>query len=328
MGFFGGSKTKIPATGYYALPGDLKGQYTDFYNAIPGATAAQNFTLPDYNPDQSGAFQMARDAANPTAQGIQNLIAPYQNPFNDSVISEINRQSQGPYSILKQALSQSGQLGSNRQMLGANDVDLSRQNQIGSFLQSQFNNSLNTGLNAQQLGFQNLLGIGNQQQQQAYQNQLAPYQGLQAQQGLLQPTVNYMGASTPEQTIKTGGGLGGILGGISNIAKMGSGIGSLFGGGGFFGPGWGATQGAGWAGDTYMSDRRLKENIKYRGKEKGHKVYEFNYRDNPHTRYIGVIAQEVEETHPEAVTELHGYKRVNYGKIGVNFRPISDARNG
>lgn len=318
MGFFGGSKTKIPATGYYALPGDLKGQYTDFYNAIPGATAAQNFTLPDYNPDQSGAFQMARDAANPTAQGIQNLVSAYQNPFNESVISEINRQSQGPYSILKQALSQSGQLGSNRQMLGANDVDLSRQNQIGSFLQSQFNNSLNTGLNAQQLGFQNLLGIGNQQQQQAYQNQLAPYQGLEAQAGLLNPVVQYMGASTPAQTIKTGGGLGGILGGISNIAQMGSGVSNLFGGGGFFGAGGGLSSLG-----TLFSDRRLKENIKYKGKENGHKVYEFNYLDNPHTRYIGVIAQEVEETHPEAVIELLGYKRVNYGKIGVNFRPIN-----
>lgn len=232
MGLFGGSsKTTIPATGYYALPGDLQEQYKNFYSAIPGATSSANFTLPDFNQDQQSAFSMVRGAANPTASSISQLLSAYMNPYNDSVISEINRQGQGQNSLLQRALNQAGQLGSNRGLLSANDIDLTRQNLIGSFLQSQFNNALQTGLGQQQQGIQNLLGIGNQQQQQQYTNQLAPYQGLQAQQGLLQPTVNYIGGSTPQQTIKTGGGLGGILGGIANIGSIASGIGGLsFGG--------------------------------------------------------------------------------------------------
>lgn len=233
MGLFGGTKSTIPATGYYALPGDLKSQYTNFYNAIPGATAAQNFVLPDFNQDQQSAFGMVRDQANPTAQGIQQMLAAYMNPYQDSVINEINRQGQGANSVLQQNINSAGQLGSNRQFLGANDVDLSRMNQIGGFLTNQFDKSLQTGLNQQQLGISNLLGIGNQQQQQQYQNQLAPLQGLQAQQGLLQPTVDYVGKSSPQTTVKTGGGLGGILGAVGNIASIASGLG----GGGFFGAG-------------------------------------------------------------------------------------------
>lgn len=296
MGLFGGSKTTIPATGYYALPSDLKNIYDQFYQGIPGATSASAFTPPDFNADQNSAFSMVRNAANPTAQSITDLVNTYQNPYNNSVISEINRQAGGDYSLLKQGLNESGQMGSNRQLLGANDIDLSRQNQIGSFLQSQFNNSLQTGLQQQQQGISNLSNIGNQQQQQQYATQQAPYNALQAESGLLNPVVSYFGGSSPAQTIKTGGGLGGFLSGAGQIASTGAQLYSLF------------------------SDRRLKENISEIGEENGHKVYEFTYIGNP-TKYIGVMADEVEEIDPDAVmTDEHGFKMVDYDKIGVNFR--------
>lgn len=262
MGLFGGQKTTIPATGYYALPGDLKDQYQSFWQAIPGATAADNFKMPDYNQDQQSAFSMVRGAANPTSSSISQLLSSYMNPYNDYVIQGINREAQGQNSILKNAMTQAGQLGSNRGLLGANDIDLTRQNQIGGFLQSQFNNALQTGLGQQQQGIQNLLGIGNQQQQQQFQNQQAPLQGLQAQQGLLQPTVDYVGKSSPEQTIKTGGGIGGLLSGLGSIASLATGnplfalggnaLGGATGGGSMFGSGWSPTQGVGWAGNMFM----------------------------------------------------------------------------
>lgn len=254
MGFFsslsGGQKTKIPGTGFYNLPSDLQSQYQDFYRAIPGATASSNFMLPDFNQDQLAAFGLVRNAANPTAASISNLVQPYQNPFDQAVIDTINREAVGQNSLLKQAQNEAGAFGSNRQFLGANDIDLTRLNQIGSFKQSQFNNSLNTALGQQQQNIGNLLNIGGMQQEQQYQNQLAPYNALQAQAGLLQPVVNYMGQSTAPRTVKTGGGLGGFLNTAGSIASLATGnpmfamggnalgggniLGSIGQGGGFF----------------------------------------------------------------------------------------------
>jgi hypothetical protein len=72
-----------------------------------------------------------------------------------------------------------------------------------------------------------------------------------------------------------------------------------------------------------FSDIRAKENIEFRGyTPKGHKVYEFEYKPEfkeraGHGRFVGVMAQEVEKTLPEAITETpDGYKTVNYGLIG------------
>jgi hypothetical protein len=68
-----------------------------------------------------------------------------------------------------------------------------------------------------------------------------------------------------------------------------------------------------------FSDERLKENIVPVGVENGHNIYEFNYKNEP-DKYIGVMAQEVEKITPDAVTEIGGYKAVNYDMIGVKFR--------
>jgi len=74
-------------------------------------------------------------------------------------------------------------------------------------------------------------------------------------------------------------------------------------------------------GSAYMmSDERLKENITPIGKENGHNIYTYNYiGDN--VPFIGVMAQEVMETHPEAVKLMdNGFYAVDYDKIGVKFR--------
>lgn len=68
-----------------------------------------------------------------------------------------------------------------------------------------------------------------------------------------------------------------------------------------------------------FSDERLKDNIKPLGKENGHNIYEFTYKGEE-KKFIGVMAQEVEKTMPEAITEIDGFKAVNYDMIGVRFR--------
>lgn len=63
-----------------------------------------------------------------------------------------------------------------------------------------------------------------------------------------------------------------------------------------------------------FSDRRLKENIRPVGKTfDGQTIYSYNFKGEPKTE-IGLIAQEVEKKHPEAVGLAGGYKTVHYGK--------------
>jgi hypothetical protein len=63
-----------------------------------------------------------------------------------------------------------------------------------------------------------------------------------------------------------------------------------------------------------FSDRRLKENIRPVGKTfDGQTIYSYNFKGEPQTE-IGLIAQEVEKKHPEAVGLAGGYKTVHYGK--------------
>jgi hypothetical protein len=102
---------------------------------------------------------------------------------------------------------------------------------------------------------------------------------------------------------------------------------SLFGLGGSF---LGAAGKAGSIGALF-SDIRLKRDITAIGTENGFPVYKFRYNQDhdyvrhvnlPDAEYIGVMAQDVENIMPEAVFEIEGFKRVNYGMIGVEMREV------
>lgn len=84
-----------------------------------------------------------------------------------------------------------------------------------------------------------------------------------------------------------------------------------------------STAGGAMAGAGATSDERLKQNIKKVGESpSGINIYEFEYIKNPKHRFIGVIAQELLETHPEAVIEENGYYSVNYDLIDVKFEQV------
>lgn len=64
-----------------------------------------------------------------------------------------------------------------------------------------------------------------------------------------------------------------------------------------------------------FSDRRLKTDIKKVGvTDSGLPVYTYKYKGDNVT-HMGVMAQDVEETFPEAVTEINGFKAVYYDLI-------------
>ncbi|MEL0014033.1 MAG: tail fiber domain-containing protein [Rhodospirillales bacterium] len=89
----------------------------------------------------------------------------------------------------------------------------------------------------------------------------------------------------------------------------------------------GGLMGLGSAGIGAMSDRRLKEDIKFLHEDmnSGLNVYEFSYVGEPNRRFIGVMADEVEEVFPEAVHYGEdGYASVDYAAIGMRMIEVSE----
>lgn len=148
-----------------------------------GPAGTQAYTpLPQTASETAGLNTISQGFA-PTQQSIQSNIAMQSNPYDQSVIDEINRQAQGQNSVLQQSLNSAGQFGSNRGILGANDIDLSRLNQIGQFKQGQFNTSLNNALTTipslQAQSAQGQISAGGYQRQLAGQTSAAPITALQ-----------------------------------------------------------------------------------------------------------------------------------------------------
>ena len=72
-----------------------------------------------------------------------------------------------------------------------------------------------------------------------------------------------------------------------------------------------------------FSDIRLKENIEEVGKSStGYKIYEWNYKSIPNTRYRGVIAQDVVKINPMAVGIRDNYLTVDYRKVDVDMEVV------
>lgn len=82
------------------------------------------------------------------------------------------------------------------------------------------------------------------------------------------------------------------------------------------GAGLGMVAGLGSTAMMAFSDARLKENITPVGKtHEGIPIHTFNYKGHPQ-KHVGMIAQQVEQVHPEAVkTHSSGYKMVDYHAI-------------
>lgn len=83
----------------------------------------------------------------------------------------------------------------------------------------------------------------------------------------------------------------------------------------------GALVGAGTTA-AFMSDRRLKENIELVGRDERTMLplYEFEYINGSGRRFMGVMAQDVVESHPDMVfTMPDGFMAVNYAGLGIEM---------
>lgn len=225
MGFFnsivGGSSGSSSSNtgGFNALPDTIKGAYTGYGQQLQDLLNSGNLTNM-YKPlaqtaGETKAYGAIDQGFTPTAQTIQSDISMQQNPYDQYVIDEINRQSGGQYSILKQAQDAAGQSGSNRGILGANDIDLSRLNQIGSFKQQGYNTALQNALTtlpgARQQDAQDQLGAGANQRALAGQESQAPLVGLQQLATALGILPTAEGSSSSSSKSSTTSGIAGLF---------------------------------------------------------------------------------------------------------------------
>lgn len=101
------------------------------------------------------------------------------------------------------------------------------------------------------------------------------------------------------------------MSGVQQFLGITQGLGNLFGGGGGSGGG-GSVQGMA----KFFSDRRLKTDIERVGElPNGLGVYTFRYIWDEARAYLGVMAQEVLEVIPDAVSTVGGYLVVDYSKV-------------
>ena len=112
------------------------------------------------------------------------------------------------------------------------------------------------------------------------------------------------------------GAMGSYKNGADNAAANANPMGALLGAGAQLG-----------AATILKSDPRLKQNIELVGRDErtGLSLYEFAYKDMPHERWRGVMADEVLQVMPSAVhTNEEGFMSVDYGALGIEMTKIGE----
>jgi hypothetical protein len=158
-------------------------------------------------------------------------------------------------------------------------------------------------------------------------NQQAPAQNISDYIGLLNGVGGKYGSSTTTQPMYSNGG--------ANTLGL---LGSLGAGGalsGLFGAGTAAATGLPWLSGAGLgsqigglamlasSDSRLKHDITLLDNVAGINIYNFRYNNTPDMVHMGVMAQEILHTHPDAVHVMDdGFLAVDYAKLPLPFRMV------
>ena len=278
---------------------------------IANVNAAQGVALP--------FIQQGAQYTNQAAQGVNpGMINQFMSPYLNTVVGatqrnllESNAQQQN---ALKSQAIQSGAFGGDRARIG--QAELARQQGLagGQVIGGLMNQGFGQALAGAQQNVQNMLAGGQQLGAMGQAAQQSILQGAQAQlaagaqqqatdQAFLQSAYDQFlqRQAFPFQQAQF----------YANIAQ---GIGAGAGG---------TTQQTPAAPNPFsqalgaltaigtISDERAKENIEPIGQTNdGQTIYRYNYKGSPKTE-IGLIAQEVEKTHPEAVGSLGGIKMVD-----------------
>jgi len=250
VGFFssltGKQKTKVPASGYYAMPQEYRDLYDGLLKNVSstllpgGQLNTEMFTPLPQTADETRAFDLSRQGLAPTEESLRRDLSMLMNPFDEFVINDINREATGQNSLVNQYATRAGQQGSNRGFLGTSDVERTRLNDIGRFRQGQYNTAVQNilgpmaALKQQDIG--NLLNAGQFERGLDTQTRQAPMTALTAGLGAINSIPTSFGDfGSPERTIKSGGGLMGLLNGPIGKLGLAYATGGMSGGAGFFG---------------------------------------------------------------------------------------------
>lgn len=334
----------VAATPYQAYSGELTAPVNAQQSqGIAGVNSNANYAQPFIGQ----AANYANDAAAPIT-GQQ--IAQYSDPFTQQVINatqaQFNDQNAQQQSALTGNAIAQGALGGNRTGVAA--ANLAGQQQraqapVIAGLQSQgYQTGLQTALSQQQAKAQAAYSLGNLGV--AGQNAALTGAGAQIGAGTLEQgtqqaadTANYgqfqQGQAYPFQTAQWLAGLdtgvGSQMGGTSSGTQTQPAPNSTASWLGLGLSGVGALGQAGaFAPLLAMSDRRAKEDISHIGETKdGQKLYRYRYKGSPQW-HIGLIAQDVEKHHPEAVySGVAGYKMLDL-KAATEDAATKRARGG
>lgn len=340
----------VAATPYVPYTGELVAPVNPQESTgIGGVNQYANFSLPS----SLAGLNYAQAASQPITSG---QIQQYESPFTQQVVNSTQQQfdlqnAQQQAQLTGNAIAQ-GALGGNRTGVAAANLANAQQTAQAPVIAGLENTGYQTGLNtalteqqAQLMGAYGISGIG-----QAAQNALETGAGQQIGAGQLEQTTQqaqdtaayqqYLNQlAYPFQTSQWLAGIEGSIGpqmggsGTAQTTGPAPSLLSQIGGLGSLATGLGGSSGL-LSSLSMLSDERVKENIKAIGRlNDGQIIYRFNYKGDPST-HIGLIAQQVERKHPEAVHKDDlGLRHVDYDKAtrdaeGVAKRDMGGGMSG
>jgi hypothetical protein len=329
----------------------LQDVYGQAQNAFNQGMGSINGLTPEVQAQMQQAFQQAQGGfgnqmGGGFASGLQGQIGPnsYVDAMKGQIADDANtlkQQNLGGLDARAAAAGMSGSSGYRDQVSRMQDsVDENAMNQMANIGYQAHNQGIQNQMNLAGMMDQNqanaMGNLGNMQQ--GAMNQFNPAMvgmNMAGQYGqIIGGPTTLTDSSSQSSSSGTSNSFGtnssnstGTNMGFSNGMNAGMNM-----SGGFNnGYGYGASNGNGSSSSTSLdpgfaaagigafSDARLKENIEHVEQIDGINMYTWDWKDPAMSSPMsyGVIAQEVAETHPEAVvTGEHGYMMVDYSKLG------------
>lgn len=333
------TETKLPAyieSAYQDLLGRAGGVSQTPYDPatesqVAGFTAPQQQAFQNtqniqgiQNPYLTQAQQYAQSGASTiSGDNIAQYLNPYQSQVIDATMAQIGRNNAMQQSQLTGNAALRGALGGDRvgvaQAELARNQDQNTQSILAQMNQQNYNQALAAAQGDKSRAFQGsqlFSGLGNQAQQAGYQD-IGALLGIGGQQQALgqqqfdtatanaQQAAQYPFATT-EWLAGITQGLGGTAGGTSTQTTPGPSALSQI-------------AGVGLTAASLFSDERVKEDVEPVGATfDGQPIYKFRYKGDPAMR-MGLMAQDVEQRHPEAVGNVGGIKTVDYDQATKGF---------
>ena len=299
---------------FQAYSGEFVAPLTETQQQGVSQTQQYSQAAQPYYARAAGLTEQAVQAAQPlTAAQIQQ----YQNPYIQSVVDPTLKALQQQQAIDRQGQTaqaiRSGAFGGERaglqRAVTTGQQELAQAQAISPLYADAYKNALAAAQQQQGVGIQTGMQAGQQVAGIGTGAQQAGLQGAQAVIGagtLGQQTQQAQDTAKYQQFLQERGYDFQTAQFLANIAE---GTGALS------GSTTTTTQPT-----SFFSDKRLKHDIKRIGKTNdGQPIYSFKYNGDDRTQ-IGLLAQEVEKKHPEAVGLSGGYKTVDYAKATAGVR--------